>query len=358
MSVALLPYVDAPAVQRSLNDIYQRNPSEPAPELAFLTSAANTNNVLEYTVSPKNGHQYQAQVIYTPRITEAEATTTLTTDCESGFKMGDLTHTYELDALTGAQHSISFNIADLRKRLELNPEYLGRAIMALMDVVKRKVQTGAATQMAVLGGKFATDGGENASLLSVNNTLKTVKTKYAAALDGGKTNPECLQEIMFSAQNSGFVGKPVVFGLGEIFRYMQLLGSSGEYSAGGLNFLKMYGDLSIPYLPSLRMHNALNPSTGNKFLVVDAGAMHLLQYNKFNDPLSKINQDNLIMDVIYDPETDLGFNYKFYLNPCGEKITIIMSTAYKVVGLPDDMYAGGDRLEGTNGVLTFAITNS
>lgn len=359
MSVALLPFIDAEAVQKSLNEVYTKAPVEPSPEVQFLASTINTNRVLESTVVDGTGHIKQVKLIYTPRITEGEVDTTITTDCENGDSVGDLSQTYDIDETQGAQFMVSVPIADLNRRMENDVNYLGRVTLEAISGVRRKMQTGVASQMALLGGKFATDGGEKTSTLSNANQRKTVATKFPAATDGGKPNPEALQEIVFSAYNSGFTGTPYVFGFGEIYRYFQLLGSSGTFSDGGLDFVKFIQATDATFLPSYRMHNALNGSSStNKFLVVDAGALHLLQYNKFDNPAAKVRQGNLVMDTIVDPLTGIPFNYKFYLNPCGEKYNILISTSYKVVGLPDDMYAGGDRLDGTNGVLEFAITNT
>lgn len=357
MSVQLLPYVDAPALQIKLNDVYVNAPKEPSPEVQFLASSLNTNRVLETTVVPGEGHIRQVQVIYTPRITESETSTSITADCNDGGGAGDLTHTYSIDTTVGVQHKETVALADLKARLEKDPEYFARRTMAILDVCRRKMSTAVASQMAVLNGRFASDNGEKN--LSLGNYLKTVATKYAAALDGGKPNPEAAQEIIFSATNSGFQGAPWVLGYGEIFRYMQLLGNMGTFSDGGLDFVQFVKAMGLNFLPSMRIHTALNGNAStNKFLVVDAGALHLLQYNKFDNPSAQVSQDNLVMGIIADPMTGIEYNYKYFLNPCGEKITILVSTSFKVVGLPDDMFAGGDRLEETNGVLQFAITNS
>lgn len=358
MSVSLLPYVCAPALQVELNKIFLAMPKEAAPETQFLASALNTNRVLETSVVPGGTGQYrQVQVIYTPRITEGETSTSLTTDCNDGLPAGDLTTTYEIDPSVGVQHKETVSLADLQCRLETMPDYFARRVMAILDVVRRKMATGVASQMTLLNGRFATDNGEKN--LSNGNYLKTVNTKYPAAIDGGKISPEALQEIVFSANNSGFNSKPWVFGYGEIYRYMQLFNSTATVSDQGLNFLDFYQQAGANFLPSMRIHQALNGNTsGNKFLVVDLGALHLLQFNKYDSPSYKEPQGNTVMGIIVDPLTGIEYNYKYFLNPCGEKVTILVSTAYKVVGLPDDMYAGGDRLEETNGVLTFAITNS
>lgn len=360
MSYNLTTLIDCPKVQGQLNEITDKgaNPNEPAPEVAFLTSTLNSNRVLETNVSPGSGKLKTIEVVYTPRLLESGAATTLSASCDEGTNAGHLSTTYTLDETKGVEARETINIGDLKRICQGNPDYFATRVNALISQAVRKMQSTVATQMSVLGGWFAQDNGENQSMMT-GNSLKTVKTKFTASIDGGKPNPEALQEIIFSAGNSGFTGTPFVFGWGEIWRYFNLMDSMGMSSDGGLDFAKYYAANSVAFLPSQKMHTALNGSNGtaNKFLVVDPGSLFLLQYNKFDDPLVKNNDDSLVMDVIVDPVTGVAFNYKAYKS-CTENITVVISTSFKVVGLPSDIYASGDRLRNTNGVLTFAITNS
>src|SRR4051812_34751473 len=143
MSVTLLPFVDAPALQIALNEIYQRNPGEASPELQFLTSAENTNRILETSVVPGGtGHVRQVQIIYTPRITETEVGTIITTDCTKNGKAGDLTHTYQIDTTVGVEYGETVSLADLKARLQTNPEYFAERVRQTLSGVRRKLQTG------------------------------------------------------------------------------------------------------------------------------------------------------------------------------------------------------------------------
>lgn len=358
MSHVLLPLIDCPNLQLALNQITDKgeNPNEPRPELQFLVSPQNTNRVLETTVNPSAGKLKTVDVIYTPRVTTEEVDTTLDKSCTTGVNAGASSTQYTIDENVGAQYGEDIEISDLTRICQGNPEYFAKRVLAILDGVKRKMQISVADQIALLNGKFASDNGEQN--LSVGNTLKTVSTKFPVATDGGKWNPEALQEIMFSAKNSGFTGIPYVFGFGNIWRYWNYLTALGNFSDGGMDFATYVNQNQAAFLPSMSMHKALNGSgSGNKFMVVDTGSLFLLQYNRFADPLAKQKGDMLIMDTIIDPTTGIEFNYKVS-KPCDETITVIVSTAFKVVGLPDDIYSGGDRLEGTNGVLEFAITNS
>jgi len=357
MSHIILPLIDCNNLQIQLNEITDKgqNPNEPAPEIQFLRSPQNTNGRLESSVVYAGGKVKGVQVIYTPRVGDGEVDTTLTTTCTSENNAGENSTTYDIDELAGAQYGENIVIADLTRRCQANTDWFAQRVLAIIDGVKRKMQIRVAEQMAALYGQFASDGGETG--LSAGNTLKTVETKFPVATDGGKWNPEALQEIMFSAQNSGFTGTPYVIGYGEIWRYWNYLIGLGNFSDGGMDFASWVNQNQAAFLPSLRLHKALNPVSGNNFLAVDAGSLFLLQYNRFDDPLAKVNDGMTQMDVIVDPKTGIPFNYKVS-RTCDEKINVFVSTAFKTVGLPDDMYSGGDRLEGTNGVLRFAITNS
>lgn len=358
MSYNITTLIECPNVMIGLGEITEKglNPgaSEPAPELQFLTSPANEKG-LQQAVVPGGGKLKTIQVTYTQRRLESTVATTIDTACDEAESPGMLSTNYELDETQGVQDAATYVVNDLARICQSNPLYFAQQVAALIDGVKRKMQTQVANQMSVLNGWFAQDGGEKNL---TGNSLKTIATKYTASIDGGKWNPEGLQEILYSAKNSGFTGVPFIFGSGEIYRYLSLAGDMGTSSDGGLDFAKFVFNNQAAFLQSYKMHNALNSNTSaNDFLVVDLGSLFLLQYNRLKDNISMTGDDALWMGTIVDPISGVEFNYKV-IKSCTEKITVIVSTAFKVVALPTDMYAAGDRLLNTNGVLRFKITNS
>lgn len=358
MSYNISTLIDCPTVQLQLNDFTDKgkNPNEPAPEIQFLTSQVNTSRILEQRVVDDGGTKIKTvQVVYTPRLTESTTSTTLTTACTAGNEAGMLSTNYVIDPATGVESVETIEISDLARICKSNPDYFAQRVNAQIDVCVRKMQTVVATQMATLFGWFAEDNGETGL---TGKTLKTIETKFPAAVDGGKWNPEALQEIMFSTMNSGFTGIPYVFGYSAIWRYWNYLIGLGNFSDGGMDFVKYVNQNQAAFLPSIKTHTALNGSgTGTKFLAVDAGSLFLLQYNRYNDPLVQNADDALVINTITDPKSGVTFNYKVW-KTCAEQINIKVSTAFKVVGLPSDIYNSADRLYKTNGVLQFQVTNT
>src|SRR5262249_27513857 len=139
MSVALLPYICAEAVQIGANRVFTLNPKEPSPEVQFLTSTINTNRVLETIISDGSGHYKSAKLIYTPRKTEGETKTVVTADCNDCSGAGDLSHTYTIDPTVGYQDCETFKLADLACRAESDPDFLGRRMAAMFDVARRAI---------------------------------------------------------------------------------------------------------------------------------------------------------------------------------------------------------------------------
>lgn len=348
MSHTILPLINCPAVQENLNVVNacKNYPPEDLPFTSFLPSEVNTNGVLETLVSPGSGKIRQVQMIYTPRTSEAEVNTTLNTDCENSEDAGANSHTYEIDTTQGVHARESFNFANLAAICQRNPDYIAQRVQAMLDGLRRKMETQITNQIILLTGAFVTD---QDSGIAAN--VKTIATKGA----DGKFTEDGIQEIVYSAKNSGFCYTPFVFGFSEIYKYM-LKAQSVCCANSGIDFVKFMAENQAMFMPTYRVPAALAGTEG--FLVIDPGSLFLLQYNKFSEGSGLSGTtDFLQMGIISDPKTGIEYNYKFYLNPCGEIANIFISTAFKVVGLPDDMYSGGDRFEGTNGVLEFKVVN-
>lgn len=346
----ILPILNCPNLQASLNTVNAtRNyPKESLPFLQFLPSDVNSSRVLEQNVAPGSGKVRTVELVYSQRYGEAAVGTTLTTNCDSSNEEGRLSKTYQIDTTAGVEINRSFDFANLALMCQNNQDYIAEIVQSMLDVLSRKMESQVTAQVATLIGKFASDGDTN---LSQTNTLKTIATKDSS----GKFTEDAIQEIVYSCRNSGFQYTPFIFGYGDIWKYMQKTKSVCCTNAG-IDLASFMAENQAMFMESNRVPTALGDAT--QFLAVDPGSLFLLQFNKFETGSGlDIQTQPFTMGIIVDPKTGISYNYKAYLACGGEKLSVYISTAFKVVGLPNDLYNAGDRLYGTNGVLKFKVTN-
>lgn len=353
MSHLLLSLISCPNLQADLNEVAatKNEPNEPLPFLQFLTAPFNTNRVLETSVSPGEGKYRNVTLTYIPRVGEGEVATTLTTDCTTTEDAGMDSTTYQIDPTAGVEWKEKIVFADIAAVCKNNQQYIAQRVQAGLSGLRRKMETQLTSQIALLYGMFNATG-EESSLLSSNNTLKTIRTVKSGSTD---FTEDALQEIVYSAMNSGFSGTPFIFGYNKIYKYMQKA-KAVCCANTGIDLMEFMAQNQAMFMASNRIETALG---SDKFLVVDPGSLFLLQFNKFEQNSGlQVNDGWLQQGIIVDPVSGIPFNYKSYLDPCGEALNLHISTAFKAVGLPDDMYTGGDKFLGTNGVLRFAVSNS
>ena len=351
MSHLLLSLIECPQLQADLNNVNACRIYVPEnlPVVQFLTSEANTNRVLETSVSPGAGKYRSVQLVYTPRVGEGEVDTALTTDCDNTHFAGQDSETYEIDPTQGVSWSEAVNFAEIAAICTSNPQWIAQRLQAGMDGLTRKMETIASQQLVALYGSFVADGDTG---LSAGNTLKTISTIGA----DDKFTEDAIQEITYSAVNSGFCGMPFVFGYNLIWKYMQKT-KAVCCANSGIDFVQFMAENQAMFFSTYRVPAAMGLTNG--FLALDAGSAYLLQYNKFSEGSElNVQADKFLrMGTLVDPKTGIEFNYKIYLNPCGEKLNLFLSTAFKVVALPST-FTAGDRFFGTNGILRFNVNNA
>ncbi len=345
----ILPILNCPALQTSLNNVNMNKsyPKESLPFVNFLPNEINTSRVLEQNVAPGEGKVRSVQLVYSQRYGEAAVSGTLTTNCDSSNEPGKLSSTYEIDTTDGVEWNASFDFNGLAKMCQNNQDYIAEQVQAGLDVLARAMETKITNQIALLAGKFvATDD----TGLSESNYLKTIATLDSS----GKFTEDAIQEIVYSCRNSGFVYTPFIFGYGKIWKYMQKT-KSVCCANTGIDLAQFMAENQAMFMESFRVPAALG---ADRFLAVDPGSLFLLQFNKFEDGSGlDVGTQPFTMGTIVDPKTGITYNYKAYLACGGEKLSIYISTAFKVVGLPNDMYVANDRFYGTNGVLKFKVVN-
>ena len=349
MSHLLTGLIACPDIQTAIdNNFLNCDPTklqEYTPLVQFLNSSANTNNILNKTVSPGRGKLRNVNIVYTPRVRETEVRSDTTTVCTSTNESGMISESYSLDPAVGVSIDETFIAADLRAICKDNQTYLTERMQAMMDGARRKLETKLTTDAIALIGSFA--AGES----DVANNIKTVRTKFS----DGKPDTNMLEEVDFATMNANYCSQPYIFGYDEAYKYYKRL-EVGCCADSGLDLGRALSKFGKIFMPSNRIPTAFGNSTD--FLTVSAGALQLITYNAYEGAefINTISSGDHQELTVIDPMT--GLKWDMLINrPCGGNLTIQFKLAYKLVGMPDDMFSVGDRYRGVTGVNRFRITN-
>ena len=348
MSHLLTGLIACPDIQTAIdNNFLNCDPTklqEYTPLVQFLNSGANTNHVLDKTISPGRGKLRNVNMVYTPRVRETEVSNSTATVCTSSNASGMISETYSLDPDIGVSIDETFNARDLSAICKDNQTYLTERIQAMMDGARRKMETNLTTDLLALVGAFA--AGET----EVVNNIKTVRTKFS----DGKPDTNMLEEVDFATMNANYCSQPYIFGYDEAYKYYRRM-EVGCCADSGLDLGRALSKFGKIFMPSFRMPTVFGT---NDFVTLSAGAAQLITYNAYEgaELINTISSGDHQELTVIDPMT--GLKWDMLINrPCGGDLTIQLKLAYKLVGMPDDMFSIGDRYRGVTGVNRFRITN-
>lgn len=336
-------------IQESLNDNFTScDPSlirESLGVIEFLVSNLNTNNTLQKQVSPGNGKKRQVELLYDQRLLESAVGDSTARVCTSANKYGEEFVTYQIDD-DGVSIDWQIDTHDLIQHCQDDAMYFAKQLQLKLDVLLRRMDTKAIDYLRSQVGNFAV--GET-NVVAGPPSVKTVQTKYSDT----KINENALVDIQFAAANAGYCGNPVLFGWGELWKYMRKF-NAGCCAASGLNFGDIFAQNGAAMVGDYRIETLLGT---NNFLSVAPGAAQLLWFNEFAGPtgIRTIDTEQTKQTVITDPATGIPFD--FFANFVCGVWHFQLKLAFKVVAMPTDMFKSGDRLFGVNWINQYVITN-
>lgn len=348
MSATFAGIIPCPELQDDLNNQFtQSNPLAAVVPMGlseFIESAANTNGMLQRQTAPGEGKTREVVLLYTPQICEDDVSENAIKVCSSSNEAGMLSKRYSLEQNEGVEYNELFSLTSLAAMCKDNRSWFSQRLQAIMDGLELKTGTIIANQAAVLTGKFAS--GDNN--LSNADMLKTVRTKKT----NGDFDIDALEEILFSATNASYRTTPVVFGFGEIYKYMQKV-NAGCCAIDGLDIGQYAANGRVVFVSDKKVQQALG---GENFLMLAPGALQVISWNEFEGAFNVANDDSYKQMTIVNPKT--GRKYDMLLkNNCGE-ISLSLKRAFKVVALPTDMYQSCSDFSGVTFVNEFAINNA
>ncbi len=348
MSHSVNALITCPQIQEDLNNNFVQFDPLGSKDVQgftdFVESPINTNGMLQNKVAGGNGKIRQVELVYTPPVLESAISSSAAKLCVSTNKAGQLSHTYEIDPLVGTAYNEVFTIAEMALMCKDNSLWFAQRLQAMMDGMEKSIGTKNAAQLTLLTGGFG--NGDN----DVASGIKTIATKHSAAA-GGLFNIDALSEILFSAMDAGYQGKPFLFGYGEIFKYFKKM-AAGAVAAEGLDYGTYAAQNDVVLVPDKKVKAALG---AENFVMVAPGAVQMLRYLEFEGSFNTVDDAAYKQTVITNPKN--GRQYDFQLkNDCGN-ISVNLKLAHKLVGLPTDMFGTTDSFHNITWVNQFKITN-
>lgn len=309
----------------------------------YLTSGVNTNGTLQRKISPGRGKRRQVELLYTPRMDLDDFSSTPAKVCVSTKEVGDCSELYTIEDV-GLQYDEKFDLLNLRDACKDNPLIIAQHIQRIMNGAIRKMEVDLVQDLTTLTGNFGA-GEEN-----VAAQIKTIQSKLA----NGNPDPYFAENVDFAAKNAAYCSIPYAFGYHESFRAFKRAEDAGCCADGGLNIAEMSRANPMVFMPNSQVDSQFGT---NHFVIMAAGATQILFWNEFmgENGINVIDDQAYKQTVLVDPLTSIPFDFQ-WTNDCGD-IMINIKLAYKLVGMPDDMYPTGDHHDGVTMVNEFLISN-
>lgn len=347
---------DCPDIQVELNQYFQTCNSqflkEPTPLYDFLMSPVNRGTYSQ-TVSPGQGKLKTVQMRYSQRILESEVTQPGSCDrsCVATTKRGDLTTQCTIDPCDFEEVSELISAQDFTYACRNNFDIVNEKMMLLMSALERKMATQLTGEAVALLGNWNALVDDWATISSDFLQVQTLKT--------GSTdiNPSAFEDIDMALTQTGYCNGAAIFGGPTLTKYYRLM-LAGCCANQGLDLgeiLSLYGK-AIVY--DSRVQKAFGDVDKN--IAIQPGSVQVATYNENDNGIAEAAGvqwgANYYKRVIFSPMTGLPIDLTLSDN-CGE-LSIFMRANAKVCGLPTDLYAPGDDMEGVVYVNGIKVANS
>ena len=313
------------------------------PFFDFLWSQQNRTGIQQRIV-PGGGKTRTLQLVYDQRILESEsqAVSSCDQDCTATSVRGNLSADYTIDC-TGIKFEELITPSDWRTICESNDMIYERKVQRLIDAAVRKQASLYATQAGALLGGWASD------VQNVSSDYLVINTQKAGSTD---INPGFLQDIDMAAMQSGYCNGRVIFGNVDLFKKYGTM-QAGCCSNQGVDLSQMLAQYNTAVLYDYRVAAVAQTLEANSSWLVMPQALQPI-YLTMNDNNMQLIGANYFKTVIYDRS---GMPLDFTVSDNCGAISLIVTARSKVVSLPLDLFAPGDRMEGVNYFAGIKTTN-
>ena len=313
----------------------------------FLRSDTNTNGFLQQAVTQR-GKIKTVELVWSPRYIPGNVTDSAVLVCEGGAKLGDLSETCTVDPDEGVSVPFSFSPRDYVESCRSMEDWWAQHLQIAFNVLTWRIEQRAWAAVALNVGEFASPENQDA-------TLVTTATKVCGtSCCGDAYSHEAIEDVIYEAMEATFCSVPYVFGHGLMTRYMKALAAGCCADALSIDLGLFAAQNAFPYFHA-RESIALGQ---DNFVAIEAGAVQMVTYNEFF-PEHMMEYDKSVTDRqvrLTDPFSGLEFDVHINYD-CGV-INAQVKLAFNFCFPPAQLFGAGDRLEGTNGILQFAVDNT
>lgn len=342
---------DCPDIQAELNQLFNNSDSatlrEPTPLYDFLMSPINRGGYSQL-VSPGKGRLRTVTQRYDQRLLESTVTQPGgARSCTATTQRGDLTNQCTIDPDDYWEVSEVINTNDFREACASSPEIVGRKIAAMINVLDRKVATDMTSQAVALVGNW------NLNVENVTDDYLQVQTLKTGTSD---VSPAAFEDISAAIMLNSNTAGAAIFSGTTLWKYMRLL-EKGCCSTDGIDLGAVLNSFGMSIMFDLRVQKALNK---NKAIAIQPGSLQVVTYNEctndVGEALGVTVGANYQKQCIFHPVSGLPIDLTLS-DDCGN-ISIFARATVKACGLPTDLFAPGDDMEGVTWVNGITVANS
>lgn len=344
---------ECPDIQVELNNYFENcasaNLVEGAPLYDFLLSPVNRGNYSQ-VVSPGQGKLKNIVYRYDQRILEAEVTQpgSCERSCVATTKRGDLTGTCTIDPCDFQEVEELIGAQDFTYACRNNFDIVNTKLMMMMSVLERKMATQLTAEAIALIGTW------NSLVTPVTNDFLQVQTLKTGSTD---VNPAAFVDIDMAIKQTQYCAPPAIFAGATLNKYYRLM-QAGCCSNQGLNLEEIMSLYGMAVMYDYRVQQAF--ADVDKSIVIQPGSVQVVTYNENDNGIAEAAGvqwgANYYKRVIISPRTGLPIDLTLSDN-CGN-LSIFMRANAKICGLPDDLFAPGDPMEGVVYVNGIEVANS
>ena len=355
--------IACPNIQSALDQNFMTdsgNLFDSAPLFEFLNSPLNRSGY-STRVAPGQGKIRTVELMYEQRILESEVTEPGTDyTCAATTKRGNLATTCTIDPLNYLQAEELIEDTDFTYICEANEAVIARKINKLITALEAKCATRVTNQAIALIGNVSDD------IATANKvTVGGVPFfKVSTEKSDGSVDPRAVSKINFFKMQSNYLAPAPIFG-SDMYQYYQLM-QSGCCSNEGLNIADILAKYGTAVMYDRRVNAALasfagGGSTGNDLAFMALpGALQIVWYVKNDNGIAEsagiLQGTNYQKRVISSPRFGFPIDLTMQDN-CGS-VSLIVRANPKVCGLPSDLFAPSDHMNGVTYVNGIKIVNS